>query len=150
MLGKFTNWEGGTRVRAFVHSPSTAILPAHLRGTQHHGLFHVTDIYPTILRLIGLDPSAVNVSGATGPVPMDGVDQLQCLQTNCSDPVRTEIFYSPVVAVNGNYTDPSSLNPEDCEKWGQSCGGALRQGDFKIVVGYPGDNRVVPLAQARD
>ena len=132
-----------------MHSPSPDILPTNLSGTQHHGLFHVSDIYPTILRLIGLDPAAVNSSGVTGPVPMDGVDQLHCLQINCSDPARTEIFYSPVVAVNGNYTDPASLNPEDCVRWGQSCGGALRQGDFKIIVGYPGDNRVVALPQAR-
>jgi hypothetical protein len=29
-----------------------------------------------------------------------------------------------------------SLNPEDCsDHWGQSCGGALRVDDYKIIVG---------------
>jgi len=28
---------------------------------------------------------------------------------------------------------------------GCSCGGALRVDDYKIIVGYPGDSRVVPL-----
>jgi hypothetical protein len=29
--------------------------------------------------------------------------------------------------------------------WGQSCGAALRVGDFKVIVGYPGDSRRIPL-----
>jgi len=45
-------------------------------------------------------------------------------------------------------TGPGSdggLNPVDCTRWGQSCGGAIRVGDYKLIVGYPGDNRALPL-----
>jgi arylsulfatase A-like enzyme len=60
--GKFTNWEGGTRTRAFVHSPNQALLPAARAGTQYSGLLHVTDIYLTLLSIAGL----ANQSGSTG------------------------------------------------------------------------------------
>ena len=123
--GKFTNWEGGTRVRAFVASANPAIIPARLRGTQHEGLFHSVDIYPTSVSLLGLD--AAQARNHTGPVAMDGVDQSSCLLrggVGC----REEIFYAPVVETAG-------LNPMDCQSWGQSCGGAIRVGDFKLIVG---------------
>ena len=56
----------------------------------------------------------------------------EALRTKGPSP-RHEIFYSPVVA-----GDPAtSLNPEDCASWGQSCGGALRVDDYKIIVGCP-------------
>ena len=54
------NWEGGTRVRSFVYSANPALLPAALAGTQNDAIMHCTDIYPTFLRLVGLDPAAVN------------------------------------------------------------------------------------------
>jgi hypothetical protein len=72
-------------------------------------------------------------------------------QAKCS---RNEIFYSPVIKINGSSLDPRSLNPEDCAnkfgkgQWGQACGGALRVGVYKIIVGYPGSNIVAPLPTA--
>ena len=61
-----------------------------------------------------------------------GTDVWEALRTKGPSP-RHEIFYSPVVA-----GDPAtSLNPEDCASWGQSCGGALRVDDYKIIVGCP-------------
>jgi|TARA_B110000208_G_scaffold148826_1_gene179620 hypothetical protein len=57
---------------------------------------------------------------------------------------------APIVGASG---DASALNPalcalnvkKDVRKWGQNCGGAMRVGDFKVIVGYPGDSRALPL-----
>ena len=129
--GKFTDWEGGTRVRGFVHSPS--LLPASFVGTTYDGIVSGADVFPTLCRLAG-----VTVPAHTGPNPMDGMDVWGALHTKGPSP-RHEVFYSPVIP------GAVSLNPEDCATWGQSCGGALRVDDFKIIVGYPGDDRRVPL-----
>eukprot|EP01052_Picozoa_sp_SAG31_P012485 SAG31_NODE_731_length_12498_cov_7.368336_13_plen_152_part_00 len=128
--------EGGTRVRAFVHSPN--LLPAAYAGTVYSGIISGADIFPTFCSVAG-----VVVPPVTGPNDMDGMDVWKALSTNTESP-RQEIFYSPVVP-----GDPAiSLNPEDCATWGQSCGGALRVGDFKLIVGYPGDARRLPVRGA--
>ena len=135
--GKFTNWEGGTRVRSFVHSPN--LLPASSRGTAYDGIISGTDIFPTFCHVAG-----VTLPGrGNAPNDMDGMNVFDALKANGPSP-RHEIFYAPIVnALNNGGTAP--LNPEDCAQWGQSCGGALRVDDYKIVIGYPGDSRVVPL-----
>ncbi len=77
------------------------------------------------------------------PNDMDGMNVFEALKTKGPSP-RHEIFYSPVVnALDNNGIGP--LNPEDCDQWGQSCGGALRVDNYKIIVGYPGDSRALPL-----
>eukprot|EP00040_Diaphanoeca_grandis_P027757 m.158827 g.158827 ORF g.158827 m.158827 type:complete len:637 (+) comp31110_c0_seq1:223-2133(+) len=122
--GKFTNWEGGTRVRSFVHSP---LLPQSRRGVQQLGIIHAVDVYPTFAALANI------TLGSTGPVLMDGVNQLEMLWYGTAS-ARSVVFYSPIV---------DTYNPEDCVVWGQSCGGGIRVGDYKVLIGYPGDARVV-------
>lgn len=141
--GKFTQWEGGTRVRSFVNSPNPSIIPPSLIGTKNSALMHATDVYQTMISIAGLssqfDPSS------TGPVPFDGYDQYLTLHTgNASASKRTEILYGPIV---GDNDDPSALSPADCAngKWGQNCGGGIRVGDYKLIAGYPGDARALPL-----
>ena len=74
---------------------------------------------------------------------MDGMNVFDALKTKGPSP-RREIFYSPVVNTLSN-SGKGPLNPEDCAEWGQSCGGALRVDNYKIIVGYPGDARALPL-----
>uniref|UniRef100_T1J5M2 Sulfatase N-terminal domain-containing protein n=1 Tax=Strigamia maritima TaxID=126957 RepID=T1J5M2_STRMM len=47
-------WEGGTRVPAFVHSPLL-----HKKCTINNHLMHVSDWYPTILKLADLEPRKI-------------------------------------------------------------------------------------------
>jgi len=47
-------YEGGVRVPGFVHSP---LLPASVRGTVSHELFHVTDWLPTLCHVAGAEIS---------------------------------------------------------------------------------------------
>ena len=51
---KMTPWEGGTRVMAFV---SGGWLEPGLRGTFSRSFVHISDWYPTLLSLVGVDPS---------------------------------------------------------------------------------------------
>eukprot|EP00812_Abedinium_dasypus_P002300 NODE_127_length_2008_cov_362.831029.p1 GENE.NODE_127_length_2008_cov_362.831029~~NODE_127_length_2008_cov_362.831029.p1 ORF type:complete len:474 (-),score=87.10 NODE_127_length_2008_cov_362.831029:569-1990(-) len=138
--GKFTNWEGGTRVRSFVHSPNAELLPTSRRGAKYDGLLHVTDMYQTLMALASVELP----EGGTGPVDFDGFQQLPQLQWGSAS-LRTEVLYAPLV--NG-------LNPEHCEDWDVACGAALRMGDYKLIRGYPGDARQLPppegLSQAND
>ena len=60
--GKWTLWEGGTHLSAFVHSP---MLPRkNFSGLAHHG-----DWLPTLLSAAGAP------LGASELVELDGVDQ---------------------------------------------------------------------------
>eukprot|EP00035_Acanthoeca_spectabilis_P037975 m.49057 g.49057 ORF g.49057 m.49057 type:complete len:682 (+) comp8939_c0_seq1:1801-3846(+) len=137
--GKFTLWEGGTKVRSFIWSPNPSLLPGS-PGVPYEGLLHATDVYQTFLTWAGItlpDPSGPT-GGGTGPVPFDGFDQSAAIKSGSpAASLRTEILHTPLVPV---------LNPSVCPgSWGQSCGAALRVGDFKVLVGYPGDSRALPL-----
>ena len=57
-------YEGGTRVPGFIHSP---LLPRS--GYVSQALVHVTDWFPTILRIAGASKSLINGLG------IDGIDQ---------------------------------------------------------------------------
>ena len=61
-------WEGGVRVPGFVHSP---LLPAGVRGTESHSLYHVTDWLPTIVGAAG--------GSTSGNLALDGHDIWQSL-----------------------------------------------------------------------
>jgi arylsulfatase A-like enzyme len=94
---KDTNWEGGIRVPALLRWPGR-IAP----GTSD-GLMHMTDFYPTLLRLAG--------ARIQQPLPLDGLDMTDLLLRGAPSP-RQEIVFE----VSGSVRVP-----------------ALRQGNFKLV-----------------
>lgn len=49
---KHTLFEGGLHVPAFISSP---MIPKHLQGVEYDNLAHVTDLFPTILDMAGVD-----------------------------------------------------------------------------------------------
>ena len=61
---KSTIYEGGTRVPGFIHSPLL-----YKSGYVSQALTHVTDWFPTILRLAGAPEKAIQ------DLAIDGVDQ---------------------------------------------------------------------------
>eukprot|EP00037_Helgoeca_nana_P023402 m.242615 g.242615 ORF g.242615 m.242615 type:complete len:706 (+) comp26340_c0_seq1:1750-3867(+) len=136
--GKFTLWEGGTKVRSFIWAAPT-LLPGR-PGTVYDGLLHATDVYRTFLAWASIDlPDASGPTGGdTGPIAFDGFDQSIAISSGLANASqRRQILHAPLVPV---------LNPAVCSGgWGQSCGAALRSGDYKIIVGYPGDARALPL-----
>ena len=68
---KFTPFEGGLRVPAFIYSPS--VLPAARRGGATDTLVHVTDWLPTLLRVAGASSADV------GRLEIDGISKREAL-----------------------------------------------------------------------
>ena len=77
---KTTPMEGGTKVPAFVHSP---LLPT---SDDFPGLVHITDWYPTFMRLGGESKEMVD------GLELDGVDQLGALFGGQSKVARYILF----------------------------------------------------------
>merc|ERR1719481_783216 len=66
---KGTLWEGGTRGVAFLKHPLS--LQNHPEARISDGLFHITDWYPTLAKIAGIDDKKI--------LHLDGVDQRQLL-----------------------------------------------------------------------
>eukprot|EP01083_Nonionella_stella_P251292 867163_1 len=79
---KWSLWEGGVRHGAFVGG---GLLNANRRGQITNALIHVSDIYPTIMELIG--------SKATNNSVLDGISMLNVIQYNDVSP-RSEILHN--------------------------------------------------------
>jgi arylsulfatase A-like enzyme len=77
-------FEGGTHVDAFIHS---ALIPEELRGSTYGGLMHVSDLFPTIMELAGLDYEP------TKEHTLDGVSHKSAI-LNKSDSPRDSLLYN--------------------------------------------------------
>jgi len=75
-------WDGGTRVAGFISSP---LLPASVRGTEWHGLMHITDWLPTIVGLAG--------GSLSKNFALDGHDMLPSIVSGMQSSPRTEMLY---------------------------------------------------------
>lgn len=74
---KDSGWEGGTRANAVVYAPFLTN-----QGVVRNQLMHVTDLFPTLLRLSGLKSyESLNI---------DGVDQWDMIN-NGGSPARKEV-----------------------------------------------------------
>ena len=76
-------FEGGTKVDSFVYSP---LLASNLKGTAFDKLFHVTDWFPTILDMAGIE-----FEPRFG-FDLDGVSQYKSWQTGIA--ARTVMLYN--------------------------------------------------------
>ncbi|KAK3801922.1 hypothetical protein RRG08_004788 [Elysia crispata] len=79
--GKFSLFEGGTRVPAFVHSPLL-----RNTGLTYAGIIHAVDWFPTLLSAAGILPRE-------SPSDLDGVDQWEAI-TAMSPSRRSEVVYN--------------------------------------------------------
>ena len=112
---KGSMYEGGTKVPGFVHSPLF-----QGSGTRYSGIFHVTDILPTILHL---------GTGGQGFVPdksLDGINQWDALLGKARPP-RHQMVYN----IDDNFA-PAVLNAPDVEPKFQI---AVRENNFKLIWG---------------
>ena len=81
-------FQGGVRHGAFVGG---GLLNENRRGKVSNELVHVTDIYPTVMELIG--------AKATNDSVLDGMSVLNVIQYNDVSP-RSEILHNIHVIVN--------------------------------------------------
>lgn len=85
---KFTQFQGGVNVPAFIFSP---LLSDAAQGSTYTGLFHVTDWLPTLANAAGL-------SGLTHDMQLDGMDLWSSLnqvgldETGVAQPARAELI----------------------------------------------------------
>ena len=97
--GKYSNFEGGIRVNAFV---SGGFLPAAVRGTKLEGIVHVADWYGTLSRLAGVDPTD-DWAAASGLPPVDSLDVWPMLSgANLTSP-RASFLVTRDLLVHGRW-----------------------------------------------
>lgn len=145
---KVLNWEGGIHGTAFVRGTNSDLAPLPAAEIRHQ-LMHSTDWLPTL--------AGVAHSKAFGPLPLDGFDQWASLRDNTATS-RTFIVHNmplhatPVNAGNtshpswtssacmttvDNRTDGRSGPGAGCHPFGVT-GAAIRKGDYKMLITYPG------------
>ena len=157
--------EGGVNGVAFISSP---LLPAARQGTKFDGLAHLSDIYLTVA--VGIAQLSIDVA-ATGPIPpgvqaaglsssadpsrltrggracSDSHNLWPALMSGAPSP-RPEVVHLPLSAGN-----MYGVNTSDCgrgcgtptSKGCHGCAPSIRQGDWKLLVGWPGDDQLVAL-----
>ena len=125
--GKKTNWEGGVRVPTFV---TGGYLPPHMKGQSLTGLFHVADWYATFSRLAGLG-SDVPADGPSGP---DSHDMWDYISGQIQTSPRTEIIHDHRMFNNASRVD-GCRGQAIYEKPGYNALGAIRLGDYKLIIG---------------
>lgn len=135
--GKFTNFEGGVRSHAFIAGGSS-LISEQRRGGSWNGLSHVSDWMATFAGLAGR-----GVLEASG-VETDGYDLWAPIMASQPSP-RQELVLQPLnVYWDGNCSGAKSNGYQP------ACGSALVAWPYKLLVGFPGDDRHVRLPVAGD
>ncbi|GFS18368.1 arylsulfatase B [Elysia marginata] len=119
---KKTLWEGGMHGVGFV--AGGRLRP---QGQVNRELMHVSDWYPTMLRLAG---SKVNVSS----LALDGVDQWDTINGGASSPRQTLLH-------NIDPLWPARGKRHPHYAWDTRVRASLRSGDYKVITGDPGPGR---------
>ena len=123
---KFSNFEGGVRVPAFVWS---ALMPDKLRGTTFRGIFHAADWLPTFASAVGRAEIVSDAwRRANGLDALDGVDQWQALRSSAEEsPVhaRDEVLI---------HLNKWSMHLGGAEMPFNFSSGAVRVGEWKLMV----------------
>lgn len=112
---KFSVFEGGVRVPAFVNSP---LLPASARGKTTDALIYIADWYVTLALLAGVTTADLNTSG---PVHPDGLDVWSAVTGAGSTPQAP----SPRTMIVHDYDDKQGVY-------------AFRSGEWKVIWGKVG------------
>lgn len=94
--GKYTFFEGGIRVNAFV---TGGLLPVAMRGKNMSSPVHVCDWYATFCGLAGVDAK----DDHDGVPSLDSLDQWSLISGASQDAVRTEVFPGSGVLIQDNY-----------------------------------------------
>ena len=104
--GKFSDWQGGIRVNAFV---SGGYLPEAMRGQKSEEYIHITDWYATFCALAGVDPTDEAAAKAKLP-PIDSMNMWPLISGTNSTSPRTDIPASHNTLISGDYKIITSRN----------------------------------------
>lgn len=145
--GKFTYWDGGVRIQAFLYSLRRDLIPARMVGAKWAGLAHTVDVMPTFFEAAGLQfdrYATYHGDDASIRANFDGLNLLPAIQQNASSP-RQEVVHMIDNEYNHAICDAST------GVGGQNhCGAGITTSDgFKLLVGFPGtDGWVRPPSAA--
>ena len=95
---KRTIWEGGIHVPAFITGPGIQ------NDNEFNGLFHIVDVQPTILDIIGME------LGGTQLKPLDGVSQWENFRVS-KNPNRKNTRKEVLVNIDYDYIRAYSPDP---------------------------------------
>ena len=121
---KASLWEGGIRGVGFANSDLI-----RKPGRIYKGLRHVSDWFPTLAHL-----AEVSVE----ETPLDGVSQWASISENKAPP-RKEILHN-IDSVDAFWGNPDGYS--HCRS------AAIRRGDWKLLLGCPGNGDWVPAAES--
>eukprot|EP00041_Stephanoeca_diplocostata_P005929 m.71207 g.71207 ORF g.71207 m.71207 type:complete len:409 (-) comp16081_c0_seq6:39-1265(-) len=99
---KYTNWEGGIRVNAFLSGPYLQQQAPAMIGQKLEGFVSICDYYATFARLAGQDPTDHRAALAGLP-PIDSIDMWDYFTGKTTSSPRTEIFADHEVLLKGAY-----------------------------------------------
>eukprot|EP00931_Biecheleriopsis_adriatica_P012761 TRINITY_DN11397_c0_g1_i1.p1 TRINITY_DN11397_c0_g1~~TRINITY_DN11397_c0_g1_i1.p1 ORF type:complete len:554 (-),score=37.98 TRINITY_DN11397_c0_g1_i1:215-1660(-) len=99
--GKFSDWEGGVRVNAFV---SGGAIPPSKRGSSLTDYVHISDWYTTFCTIAGISPVDHRAAKAGLP-PVDGIDHSRLILGDALPGTgnRTEIHHSVRALTQGRW-----------------------------------------------
>merc|ERR1711988_830911 len=100
--GKFSNFEGGIRVNAFV---TGGLVPSERHGSKLEGLATGWDWYATYAALAGVDPTD-HKAAAAGLPPHDSLNIWPWIAGEVENSPRTELALGDMT--NGAASDPTS------------------------------------------
>lgn len=143
--GKFGLYDGGVRVRGLVHSP---ILHKKRHNKTWDGLMYISDIPKTIVGMAaGVKKEVAGNIGDSG-APLDALDSHSPRSYNLWPSImagsfspRKEIILQPLNKYwhGGHCTEAWIQNP-----YHPHCGAAFLLWPYKLIIGNPGDRRIVP------
>lgn len=99
---KYSNWEGGTRVNAFVSGGYLKKVAAARIGSKLEGFIHVCDYYATFAAIAGVDANDTRAAAAGLP-PVDGLNMWPYLSGQVDVSPRTEVWNDLGVLIMGTY-----------------------------------------------
>ncbi|XP_002733615.1 arylsulfatase B-like [Saccoglossus kowalevskii] len=132
--GKASLYEGGVRGVAFVTSP---LLPSRVRGTINKELLHMTDWFPTLVRLAG--------GHLMGNKRLDGYNQWDTISQETPS-LRNEILLTinPLKRKPNHFVDDPYA---DTDSFDILMRAAIRVGDWKLITGPTGNGSWVTPAE---
>lgn len=99
---KYSNWEGGVRVNAFVSGGYLAKVAPQRIGTKLDGFIHICDYYTTFAAIAGVDPTDTRAALAKLP-PVDGLNLWPYISGQVEASPRTEVWNDLGVLIMGKF-----------------------------------------------
>ncbi|XP_070569801.1 arylsulfatase B-like [Ptychodera flava] len=121
--GKKAYFQGGIKVAGFVSSP---LLPPHQHGSTNTELIHVSDWFPTLVRIAG--------GQLNGTKPLDGFDQWDTIRHNFPSPRKEILINIDPLSERDEYEE--TTHPWKNQNFDVYVNSGLIVGSWKLLTGH--------------